>query len=72
MELDTVVILPDGRKGIITSGQYYGDNGISNYWNGYFLDEDGHITTESFGGYNNGRCWLEYKGKYAIQKRIIF
>jgi hypothetical protein len=55
MQLDTVVILKDGRKGIIEYGQYQGEYGISNHWGGYIIDNDGNITNEKFNGYNNGR-----------------
>ena len=72
MKLDTVVILKDGRKGIIQYGQYQGEYGISNHWGGKILDENGNLTEEGFNGYNNGRDWIQYDGDYAIQKRIIF
>ena len=72
MNLDTIVILKDGRKGIITNGQYHGEYGISNHWAGFILDTNGNITEETFGGYNNGRSWIEYDAPYVIQKRVIF
>ena len=68
MKLDTVVILKDGRKGIIQYGQYR----ISNHWGGKILDEKGNLTEEGFNGYDNGRDWIKYEGEYSIQKRIVF
>ena len=72
MKLDTVVILKDGRKGIIQYGKYQGEYGVSNHWGGTILDENGSLTEDGFNGYDNGRDWIKYDGEYAIQKRIIF
>ena len=72
MKLDTIVILKDGRKGIITYGQYQGTYGVSNHWGGKILDENGNLTEEGFNGNDNGRDWIKYDGEYTIEKRVVF
>ena len=71
--IDSVVILRDGRKGLIESGAYYGDSGgVSNYWSGRVLDDQGNVTDEEFKGYNNGHYWIEYSGDYVVNKSVNF
>ena len=70
MDLNTIVRLKDGRLGIITSGQYYGEYGISNFWNGRIIDENGNATDETFHGYDNGQYWKEEKDKFKVNINI--
>jgi uncharacterized protein involved in tellurium resistance len=70
MELGTLVKLKDGRLGIITSGQYYGTYGISNFWNGKIIDSEGNMTNEKFCGYDNGCDWVKVKDKYTVKTKI--
>jgi hypothetical protein len=70
MDLNTIVRLKDGRLGIITSGQYYGEYGISNFWYGRIIDEHGNATDEKFHGYNNGQYWKIVKDNFKVNINI--
>lgn len=73
MEIGDVVILKDGRKGLIESGSYYGSyNRVSNFWSGKIINEEGELTRVSFSGYDNGAYWTKYKGKYKVIKIVKF
>lgn len=76
MEHNTVVLLTQGKHkgkfGLITSGQYMGEYGVSNFWGGFILDKDGNLTDKEFSGYDNGEYWQIWDGEYKIVTTVKF
>lgn len=48
------VRLVDDELCLITSGQYRGEYGVSNYWTWRKIKKDGTLSKKEYAGYNNG------------------
>jgi hypothetical protein len=64
--INTIVILNDGRKGLITDGSYLRNGRVSNWWEGVVLDKNGNALNEKFHGYDNGQSWKRFTGSYKV------
>jgi hypothetical protein len=60
----------DDKLSIITSGQYMGEYGVSNYWCWRSIRKDGTLSKKEYSGYNNGEHLFSAPVEHEIIIRI--